>query len=114
MAQVADRCHFITLGNSTIISDLGYADFSKLFIGHSDSTYLQKDLIDTSNSQKIFLVSFSTSPTSKKLVRYGCNRCGKLIGDNNYTVHIIRDVFDDDMAKHKTLDKKIEDPLRLV
>jgi len=34
----------------TIISDLGYADFSKWFIGHSDSTYLKKDLIDTSNS----------------------------------------------------------------
>ena len=100
----------------TIISDLGYADFSKWFIGHFDSTYLKKDLIDTSNSQKIFLVSFSTSPTSKKLVRDACNRCGKLIGDNNYTVHIIRHVFDDDMAKHKTvtLDKKIEDPLRLV
>ena len=45
-----------------------------------------------------------------------CNTCGKLIGDNNYSVHIIRHAFDDDMAKHKTvtLDKKIEDPLRLV
>lgn len=61
-------------------------------------------MIDTSNTQTIFLVSFCMSPTSKKLVRYACNRCGKLMGDNNYTVHI---TLDDDMAKHKPLmDKK--------
>ena len=52
------------------------------------------------------------SPTSKKLERYACNRCGKLIGDNNYTVHIIWHAFDDDMAKHKPLmDRKIDDLL---
>ena len=54
------------------------------------------------------------SVTSKKFVRHVYNRCGKLIGDNNYTVHIIRHAFDDDdMAKHKTmtLDKKIKDLL---
>jgi hypothetical protein len=28
-------------------------------------------------------------------VRYNCNRCGELIGDHNYTVHIIRHAFDD-------------------
>jgi hypothetical protein len=28
-------------------------------------------------------------------MRYNCNRCGKLIGDHNYTVHIIRHAFDD-------------------
>lgn len=75
---------------------------------------MKKNLIDTSNSQKIFLVSFCMSLTSKKLMQYACNRCGKLIGDNNYTVHIIRHAFDDDdMAKHKTmmLDKKIENLL---
>ena len=32
---------------------------------------------------------------STKFVRYTCNRCGKLIGDHNYTVHIIRHAFDD-------------------
>jgi hypothetical protein len=29
---------------------------------------------------------------------YACNRCGKKIGDHNYTVHILRHAFDD-MAK---------------
>jgi hypothetical protein len=54
------------------------------------------------------------SVTSKKFVRHACNRCGKLIGDNDHNVHIIRHAFDDDdMAKHKTLtlDRKIEDLL---
>jgi hypothetical protein len=26
---------------------------------------------------------------------YACNRCGKKIGDHNYTVHIIRHAFQD-------------------
>ncbi|MGA9150790.1 MAG: hypothetical protein WBZ36_09440 [Candidatus Nitrosopolaris sp.] len=32
---------------------------------------------------------------SSNFVQYACNRCGKLIGDQNYTIHIIRHAFDD-------------------
>jgi hypothetical protein len=45
--------------------------------------------------QCIFGLSFIISLISRKFVLYNCNRCGKLIGDHNYTVHIIRHAFDD-------------------
>jgi hypothetical protein len=28
-------------------------------------------------------------------MRFACNRCGKMIGDHDYTVHIIRHAFGD-------------------
>jgi hypothetical protein len=45
------------------------------------------NIISSSSSMNILSIYES--------VRYACNRCGKLIGDHNYTVHIIRHAFDD-------------------